>query len=83
MEGSLDAGSIPASSIKKTPSGVFFMERRESNGETEERSDERTTRWVVHVDARPERQLCCRWDSRQLHKKNTVRCFFCDLRFVS
>ena len=54
MEGSLDAGSIPASSIKKTPQGVFFVGWRESNGKTEERSDERTTRWVVRVEARPE-----------------------------
>ena len=57
MEESLDAGSIPASSMKKQHLRVlFFCERRESNGKTEERSDERTTRWVVRVEVRPERR---------------------------
>ncbi len=57
MEGSLDAGSIPASSMKiRRHRRLFFVERRESNGETEEQSDERTTRWVVRVEARLERR---------------------------
>ena len=57
-----DTGSTPVWSIKsakwqKCHFAGFLYSRRESNGEAEERSDERRRRWRVRAEAWPETGL--------------------------